>query len=303
MHLNDVLVQMIKRDASDVHITAETHLSFTIKQNIVSHKMDEGYENFVDETSAQVILEELTKTKSTISALYTPEEQDGGYMFTPHEGDKDYFFRYNVALSMGRIHITIRKLIDEILTLEQIQMNKGAPLSFYKEVMKCEEGLYLVVGSTGSGKSTTLATLIDEVLKKHALKMISLESPIEFYFKDEAYENSIIIQREVELDTKDFASGIRAAMRQNPKVIFVGEIRDPETAMASLQAANSGHTVFATLHANSPEKALDRIKFLVGEITNDFSFIKAIMYQRLINIKGKITPKREVQFDFSEDEF
>ena len=227
-------------------------------------------------------------------------EKDGSYQYRYYKDEKDdegkiYYFRYNIALTAGEIHITIRKLIDEVLSVEKIGLDSGEGKKFLDVCMELKEGLNICVGATGSGKSTTLATIIHEQLLSKPIKTITLEAPIEYYFPTKKYikNNSIIIQREIPIDSSSFELGLRAAMRQNPDVIFVGEVRDPETAQAALQAANTGHTVMATLHAASAAKAFERLKFLVGHVTNDYSFITSIMFQKLIKEDGKVIPYRE----------
>ena len=184
---------------------------------------------------------------------------------------------------------------SEPMVLSHVPYGKHKGKKFLDVCMELKEGLNICVGATGSGKSTTLATIIHEQLLSKPIKTITLEAPIEYYFPTKKYikNNSIIIQREIPIDSSSFELGLRAAMRQNPDVIFVGEIRDPETAQAALQAANTGHTVMATLHAASAAKAFERLKFLVGNVTNDYSFITSIMFQKLIKEDGKVIPYRE----------
>jgi len=290
--LHEILQLSIEFDASDMNITSEQQLAMRVNRDITIFK---EYENFISTYDIQDICAEISSNESILVDLYTPMEKDGSYIYKDKESDKTYFFRYNIALAGGEIHITIRKLIDSILTKEQILLTEGEGKKFFDACMELKEGLNICVGATGSGKSTTLATIIHEQLLSKPIKTITLESPIEYLFNTEEYvdSDSIIIQREIPLDSPDFEMGLRAAMRQNPDVIFVGEIRDPETARAAMQAANTGHTVMATLHASSAEMAYERIKFLVGNITNNYSFISSVMFQKLVKIDGKVTPIRE----------
>ena len=137
--------------------------------------------------------------------LYAPEEQDGTYVYEAMDG-KTYYFRFNIGLTAKKPHITIRKLINSVPTVEAIKMNEGEGAKFFEECMKMKEGLYLVIGATGSGKSTTLTCVLDAMLKSGGKKVITLEEPIEYYYKTLDYEkyNSIIIQRQVGFDTKSF---------------------------------------------------------------------------------------------------
>lgn len=270
--LDKILEVAISIDASDVHITANQPLSFTFRKEILktNYKMRGDL--------VQKIVDKITDSTAAYLKLYSPEELDGSYsMFI--EG-KPYFFRYNISLSVSEPHLTIRKLINEIPSLEQLQLNTlGEP--FVKEILKKTNGIYLVVGETGSGKTTTLVSIINEFMLKHSVKVITLESPIEFYYSPSLYKDSIIIQKEIQRDTVSFLTGLRAAMRQAPDVILVGEIRDKETAVAALQASQSGHIVLATLHANGPSQAKDRLFNMLDGQNGFESSLRAAMFQHL----------------------
>ena len=297
MKLEKILDKCIELNASDVNITSEQHSAMRINRDIF---IFDDYEHHLSVYDVQDICTKITGGNNYLIPLYSPMEKDGSYQYRYYKDEKDiegkiYYFRYNIALTAGEIHITIRKLIDEVLSVEKIGLDSGEGKKFLDVCMELKEGLNICVGATGSGKSTTLATIIHEQLLSKPIKTITLESPIEYYFPTKKYikNNSIIIQREIPIDSSSFELGLRAAMRQNPDVIFVGEIRDPETAQAALQAANTGHTVMATLHAASAAKAFERLKFLVGNVTNDYSFITSIMFQKLIKEDGKVIPYRE----------
>lgn len=297
MKLDLILNMAILEDASDINISSEQYLAMRINRDI---KIFTNAENLLSIYDVQDICTEISGSDSVLVDLYTPMERDGSYQYKYYkdfddEEGKLYFFRYNIALSAGEIHITIRKLIDSILPKEKILLDVGPGKEFFDACMMLKEGLNICVGATGSGKSTTLATIIHEQLLSKPIKTVTLESPIEYYFPTDQYvkSNSIIVQREVPVDSPSFAMGLRAAMRQNPDVIFVGEIRDAETALAAMQAANTGHTVMATLHASSAKMAYERLQFLVGNVTNDYSFITSIMFQKLVKENGKVTPVRE----------
>ena len=290
MTLEDVLELGIASNASDINLTSDCPIALRVKQSLEVLKDDKWivYPQFMTN-----IITDLTSRATVLMDLYAPEEQDGTYVYEAMDG-KTYYFRFNIGLTAKKPHITIRKLINSVPTVEAIRLNEGEGAKFFEECMKMKEGLYLVIGATGSGKSTTLTCVLDAMLKSGGKKVITLEEPIEYYYKTLDYEkyNSIIIQRQVGFDTKSFDLGLRAAMRQNPDIILVGEIRDPQTAASALQAANTGHVVLATLHAASLEKAVERISFLVGSITNDFTFVRAIMSQKLEKHGDTIVPIR-----------
>ena len=300
MRLEEILELAIELGASDTYVTANALLSFRVKGLVTIMKDPKKY--LISARDADTVVTELKSTTKALRDLYEPDELDGSYKFESSNG-KTYYFRYNVSLAGKEPHITIRKLIDEIPSIEQIKMDRGDGLKFFNECMKQKEGIYLVIGATGSGKSTTLTCIVDALLNMGGLKAITLEDPIEYRYDALRYEpkDSIIIQREVNVDTKSFDRGLRAAMRQNPDIILLGEIRDKETASAALQAANTGHQVLATLHAADVDLAVSRIKFLVGNITNDFSFVRAIMSQKLERIDGEIQPIRVCKVDYELD--
>lgn len=188
--------------------------------------------------------------------------------------------------------LTIRLLPSSIKTLEEL----GLPKKLYN-VMENKHGFILVCGPTGSGKSTTLASLIDYVNQNYCKKIIMLEDPIEYVIPE---KKSIICQREIKHDGS-FLSGLKAAMRQRPDIIVVGEIRDTDTARVALQASETGHLILTTLHTYSVEQTLTRfVDMFPDEAKSDIrsslaSTLKAIIVQKLIRGKnGNIKPAYEI---------
>jgi len=275
MSLEEILAYSIEKNAADINIVEDMPLSFRINKSIVKMK-----ENVIDKEIARMAVRQLTDSDASYAELYKPAPIDGSYKFTYK--NRDYYFRYNISLTERRIAISIRKLINEVPDFHKIQMDEPNMMKFVEKMNRVEEGLFLIVGATGSGKSTTIVTALDYIMKNNPIKVISLEAPIEFYFDDSKYENSIILQREIGKDTDSFYQGLVDAMRQNPDVIFVGEIRDKRTAEAALNAALTGHMVVATLHASGIDKTFDRMKYLLEGVTDDFSFISGIVYQKLV---------------------
>jgi len=275
MNLEEILAYSIEKNAADINIIEDMPLSFRINKSIVKMR-----ENVIDKEIARMAVRQLTDSDASYAELYKPAPIDGSYKFSYK--NKNYYFRYNISLTERRIAISIRKLINEVPDFRKIQMDEPNMMKFLEKMNRVEEGLFLVVGATGSGKSTTIVTALDYIMKNNPIKVISLEAPIEFYFDDSKYENSIILQREIGKDTDSFYQGLVDAMRQNPDVIFVGEIRDKRTAEAALNAALTGHMVVATLHASGIDKTFDRMKYLLEGVTNDFSFISGIVYQKLV---------------------
>ena len=160
-------------------------------------------------------------------------------------------FRVNIFQQRNSYSIVMRVIPHEIPTFEALSIPQQL-----KEVCDIRNGIVLLTGPTGSGKSSTLAAIIDQINEKKAYHIVTIEDPIEFLHN---HKKSTINQREVGADTKDFASALRAALRQAPKVILVGEMRDIETTEIALEAAETGHLVLSTLHTIDASKTIDRI--------------------------------------------
>jgi twitching motility protein PilT len=164
----------------------------------------------------------------------------------------DLQFRINVFIDNDGLAAAIRALGLDIPKLEDI----GFPNDVYKDIVKLQNGLVLLTGITGAGKSTTIASFLDRICEKKACRIISLEDPIEYILKQ---KNSVVSQREVGRDVSSFVAGLKAMMREDPDVIFVGEMRDAETIAMTLMAAETGHLVFSTLHTRDVTGTVTRI--------------------------------------------
>ncbi|MHC4621242.1 MAG: type IV pilus twitching motility protein PilT [Planctomycetota bacterium] len=190
-------------------------------------------------------------------------------------------FRINVFQENDGICAAIRALSLDIPKVESI----GFPNDVWQDVVNRKQGLVLVTGITGAGKSTTIASLIDRISQNHACRIITVEDPIEYIFPQ---NHSIISQREVGRDVKSFIEGLRAMLREDPDVIFVGEMRDPETIAMTLMAAETGHLVFSTLHTRDAAGSITRILdyFPPGrqsEVRNQLSLgLRYIIAQKLV---------------------
>lgn len=160
-------------------------------------------------------------------------------------------FRVNAYRQRGTISVALRVIPTRVPSIEEL----GLP-EILKQIALQRHGLVLCTGPTGSGKSTTLAAMINEINDKRNCHILTLEDPIEYLH---SHGNSIVHQREVGIDTMTFAAGLRAALRQDPDVILVGEMRDLETISIALEAAETGHLVLATLHTTDAVKTVDRI--------------------------------------------
>ncbi len=181
-----------------------------------------------------------------VDTVLSGEEFDGS-----HAVEELGRFRVNAFMQRETVAMVFRHIEDEILTFEELNL----PPSIEK-VPQFERGLVLVTGTTSSGKSTTLASIIDYINRKQKKHVITAEDPIEYLHRD---KKSIVTQREVGLDTENFNSALKYVLRQDPDIILVGEMRDAETVEACLEAAETGHLVFSTLHTNTAAQTIDRI--------------------------------------------
>jgi len=202
-------------------------------------------------------------------------------------------FRVNIFFQRDSISLALRLIPPQIETIENLNL---PPV--LHEFTRRSQGLVLVTGASGQGKSTTLASLIDEINHTRAVHMITIEDPIEYIYTG---DKAIIEQREVLTDTNSFSSALKAIFRQNPDVIMVGEMRDLETISTTITAAETGHLVFATLHTNSAAQSIHRmIDVFPSEQQNQIRFqlagsLLGVVSQRLIpRIKGGFVPACEV---------
>ncbi len=202
-------------------------------------------------------------------------------------------FRVNIYYQLGQLAGAFRFLPNKIPTIESLSLPK-----VLHTFTQLRQGFVLVVGPTGQGKSTTLASLINEINQTMSSHVLTIEDPIEYVYPK---GKSIISQREMGIDTHSWATALRSALREDPDVVLIGEMRDPETMAAAISIAETGHLVFSTLHTNSAAQTIDRI---VGSFTADqqqqirtqlASTLKGIVSQRLLpQISGGRIPATEV---------
>lgn len=189
-------------------------------------------------------------------------------------------YRVNVYKSSGHFSVAMRYVSDEIPTQEEL----GLPDIVF-DITKRAQGFFLVVGSAGMGKSTTLASMIEYVNQEQAKHIITIEDPIEYVFKP---GKSIVSQREILYDVHTFSDGLKMALRQDPDVVLVGEMRDYETISSALTLAETGHLVMSTLHTNTASQAIDRMidvfpEYQQGQIRSQIaSTLVGVVSQRLV---------------------
>lgn len=205
-------------------------------------------------------------------------------------------FRVNVFFQAGNISCALRLIPNKIATIEELNLP-----AILHEFVRPSQGFVLVTGASSQGKSTTLAALIDEINHTRACHIITIEDPVEYLFTD---DRSIIDQREVFKDTLSFAKALKSTFRQDPDVIMVGEMRDPETVATAITAAETGHLVLATLHTNSAAQSIYRIvDTFPGTQQNQIraqlsGSLLGIVAQRLLpGIKGGLIPGCEIMLN------
>ncbi len=238
--IDEILALMADREASDLHLASGSAPYLRIHGQMVKL----NYKAVSPEVCKGLILEILSEYQRQIFL----EEWDLDCSYSIRGVGR---FRVNAFIQRNGCGAVFRRIPEEIKTITEL----GLPESLADQ-LNLSEGLILVTGPTGSGKSTTLAALINAINVKERAHIITIEDPIEFVHHN---QQSLINQREVSSHTKSFHQALRAALREDPDVILVGEMRDLETISLALTAAETGHLVFATLHTNSATKTLDRI--------------------------------------------
>ncbi len=243
--LDNLLRFIVDNNASDLHISTGLEPRVRIHGDIVT----------IESEDVGVITPEKSEG---IGRALLPEDEDWNNYLSTHEADFSYSlegiarFRVNMFMQNRGIGIVFRVIPSEVLTLDQLQ----CPEIFRNLVHNIKAGVVLVTGPTGSGKSTTLAAMINEINENAKEHILTIEDPIEFVHQP---KNSLINQREVGAHTKSFSNALKAALREDPDVILVGEMRDLETIRLALTAAETGHLVFGTLHTSSAAKTMDRV--------------------------------------------
>lgn len=236
----DILKEAQTRGASDIHLAPRTQVMFRVDGKLV--KMSE---DMVPPFAIEKIIEPML-TEAQMAELEQEGELDFAYSIAGFKR-----LRVNVFRQRGTYAMAIRILSFEIPDPKKL----GVPQSVIDLTDK-KRGLVLVTGATGSGKSTTLASLIGVIAQQHEKSIITLEDPIEYLHQ---HGKSMVLQREIGYDSMSYANALRAALRQDPDVILVGEMRDFETISIAITAAETGHLVFSTLHTNSAAAAIDRM--------------------------------------------
>jgi twitching motility protein PilT len=241
MHINDLLQIAVNAGASDLHLKVGSYPMMRVSGMLV--------------VASEAKRLDRPDTETFAHALFTPELREK--FQSSQEVDLAYSvpglgrFRCNVFQQRGTVGLVLRVIPTRIRTIDEL----GLP-PVLTRIAAEERGLVLVTGTTGSGKSTTLAAMIDHINSTRATHIMTIEDPIEYLHRD---HHSIVNQREVAVDTRSFSHALRSALRQDPDVILVGEMRDHETVETALLASETGHLVFSTLHTLDATETINRI--------------------------------------------
>ena len=269
--MHKLLSEAINRNASDLHIAVGYPPVLRIDGELVN--LDEKL--FSPEDTEQLIFSVLTDEKKEL--LEVNREIDLAYTY---EGAMNARFRINAYYAMKNLSGAFRLIPSRVKTIEELMLPQ-----MYHQFAKLKQGLILVTGPTGHGKSTTIAAILEDINRTRFCHIVTIEDPIEYVFEG---KKALIDQREMNDDTHSWNIALRSVLRQDPDVILVGEMRDFETIAAAITLAETGHLVFATLHTNSASQTLDRIIDVFPENqqqqvkTQVANTLEAVIAQRLI---------------------
>jgi len=238
--LDEILTEMVEREGSDLHVKTGRPPLMRISGDLLPTEHDTLGDEEVRQALDAIMPDESKKSFETLKdADFSYEIADLGR------------FRVNVFVQKGKAGAVFRYIPMKIPSIDEMQL---PPV--LKDIASAKQGLVLVTGPTGSGKSTTLASIINHINENSPTHIMTIEDPVEFVYED---KKATINQREVGRDTSDFKMALRAALRQDPDVILMGEMRDQESIEIAMHAAETGHLVFSTLHTNDASQTIDRV--------------------------------------------
>ena len=279
---NKILKTSAQGGASDIHIKVGTPVIFRINRELVSIECPTPTEQWMNNVIEKITPIHLKKK------LDEDREIDFSY-YVPDAGR----FRTNVFQQRGSWALAMRHVKASVPSFEQLGL-----LESIKSIAESARGIVLIAGSTGSGKSTTLAAMIEHINANFKKHIITLEDPIEFVFED---NQSVIEQREIGLDTANFYGALKHVLRQDPDIIMLGEMRDAVTFTAAMSAADTGHLVFSTLHTTTAAQSVTRIlDFFKADEREQVrrqlaGTLRSVICQRMVpTVDGKMTPALEI---------
>lgn len=284
--LKDLLETVLVQQASDLHLSVEHVPTLRVAGRLIPLVRRK---NLTSDDTKGLAFEILGPSQQ--ERFMKTREMDVSYNY-----ENRARFRINIFFQRGDVSIALRYISNKISTIEELNL---PPI--LHEMIRPSQGFILITGPSSQGKSTTMAALVDEINHTRAVHMITIEDPIEYVFND---DRSIIDQREVYKDTMSFPRALKATFRQDPDVIMVGEMRDPETISTAITAAETGHLVIATLHTNSASQTIHRIVdsfpgVQQGQIRSQLSgSLLGVISQRLVpRIKGGLIPVCEIMIN------
>jgi twitching motility protein PilT len=283
--LSELLDIVIKETASDLHLSEGRKPTIRVSGELVPLIR----KNELTRGDLEGLLQVLVKQSPAVYERFQ-KENEADFAYSHGAGSR---FRGSAYVQQGHISIALRLIPNVIKALADLNLPPQLEQFAHKQ-----QGFFLVVGPVGQGKTTTLASLIELINQERAEHIITIENPIEYVYQQ---KKSIIDQREVGMDTRDFAAALRASLRQDVNVILVGEMRDHETMAAAVTAAETGHLVFSTLHTNNAAQTLDRIIDSFPSDQQDqirlqlASSLTGILSQRLVpRVSGGLLPAFEL---------
>ena len=283
--LHELLHSAVEREASDVHLKPFQEPFYRVHGNLV----ESGFDTLTPEHMVEIVTDILPahlreSFQKTREADFSHQEPDVGR------------FRVNVFMSQNTPTVAMRHVKTEIPTFEHLRL----PLQL-KKLAEAQRGIVLLAGTTGSGKSTTLAAIIGQINRTQRMRIITVEDPVEYLFLD---DQSLITQREVGLDTLSFENALKQLMREDPDVILIGEMRDQTSIRTALLAAETGHMVLSTLHAGTADLAVPRMLDVFPAEEHDqirmalAGNLHAVICQRLMrDSNGKAVPAVEIMIN------
>ena len=283
MDIQPYLKLMVEKNASDLFFTADSPVKLKLEGKAVSVGKNELTPE-LSEAAAYGVMNDRQKAEF---------EETNECDFAIALPDASARFRVNVFRQRGRVAMVLRLIPSKIPTMEELKLP-----DILAEMVMSKRGLLLMVGATGSGKSTTLAAMVNHRNANSAGHILTIEDPVEFYHPN---LRSIVNQREVGVDTMSYARALKASLREAPDVILIGEIRDRTTMEAALELANTGHLAVSTLHANNANQAMERVinmfpQDLHKQLFMDLSLnLRGVISQRLVpDVNGKRCAALEV---------
>jgi len=274
LEINKLFRAAVKLEGSDLHLKSDSPPFVRVNGSLRALK----HPPIADEEMVKLIFPMIDIDPRRREIF----DRDGGVDFahTVDVDDVPWRFRVNVLQQMGHLGLVARRVNNEIPNFEDLHLPDSLT-----QLCKFSQGMILLAGVTGSGKSTTIAAMLNWINQNYRKHILTLEDPIEFVFTE---DKSLINQREIGMDVKDFMIGMKHAVREDPDVMLVGEMRDRETFETAIQAAETGHLVFGTIHASTAPSTIGRILDLFPEsmhaaIRSSLAFnMKAIVAQKLL---------------------